>query len=55
MDGMRLEHVFEFKHLGCVLDESGTNEAECGRKAASRRRVAGVIRSLVNVRGLQLE
>ena len=27
--GMRLEHVSKFKYLGCVLDESGTEEAEC--------------------------
>ena len=24
----RLEHVSEFKYLGCVLDESGTHKAE---------------------------
>ena len=24
---MRLEHVSEFKYFGCVLDESGTDEA----------------------------
>ena len=35
--------------LGNVLDKSGTDGAECSR------RVAGVIRSLVNVRDLQLE
>ena len=29
--------------------------AECSRKVASRRRVAGVIRYLVNARSLQLE
>ena len=38
-----------------VLDESGTNGAECNRKAVSRRRVAGAIRSLVNARDLQLK
>ena len=27
VDGMRLEHVSEFTYLGCVLDESGTDEA----------------------------
>ena len=27
VDGMRLEHASEFKYLGCVLDESSTNEA----------------------------
>ena len=39
--------------MGCVLDESGTDGAECSRKVASVRRVAGAIRSLVNT--LQLE
>ena len=53
-DRMRLEHVSEFKYLECVLDE-GTDKAECHRKVASRRRVAGAFRSLVNGRGLQLE
>ena len=38
-----------------VLDESGTDEAECTKKVASGRRVAGAIRSLVNPRSLQLE
>ena len=47
---IRLEHVSEFKYFGCVLDESGTDVAEC-----SRRRVAGAIRSLVTARSLQLE
>ena len=28
VDGMQLKHVSEFKYLGCVLDESGTDEAE---------------------------
>ena len=32
------------------MDESGTYRAECSRKMASRRKVAGVIRSLVNAR-----
>ena len=49
MDGICLEHVLEFKYLGFVLDESGTDGAECGK------RVAGAIRSLVNARVLQLE
>ena len=26
VDGMLLEHVSEFKYLGCVLNESGTDE-----------------------------
>ena len=29
VDGMRLENVSDFNYLGCVLDESGTDEAEC--------------------------
>ena len=24
VDGIRLDHVLEFKYLGCVLEESGT-------------------------------
>ena len=39
--GICLEHVLEFKYLGCVLDKSGTEEAEYSKK------VAGSIRSLV--------
>ena len=45
VDGIRLEHVSEFKHLGCVLDESDTDGAECNRKVASGRKVADAIRS----------
>ena len=45
MNRIRLDHVSEFKFLGCVLDESGT---ECSRKVTSGRRFAGAIRSLVN-------
>ena len=55
VDGMQLEQVLEFKYLGCVLDELGTDEPECCRKLVSERRIAGVIRSLVNARGLQHE
>ena len=43
-----LEHVSEFKYLGCVWDESGTGELVSPRKVASGRMVAGGIRSLVN-------
>ena len=32
VDGIRLEHVLEFKYLGCVLDESVTDEAECSSR-----------------------
>ena len=28
VDRIHLEHLLEFKYLGCVLDESGTDEAE---------------------------
>ena len=48
-------HVSEFKYMGFVLDESDTDGAECSRKAASGRRVASAIRSLVNARDLQLK
>ena len=37
-----------------VLDESGTDGAECSWKVASGRMVAGAIRSLVNARDLQV-
>ena len=50
VDGIRLEHVSEFKYLVCVLDESSTDGADF-----SRVNVAGAIRSLVNARDLQLE
>ena len=55
VDGVRLEHVSEFKYYEYVLDESGTDKEECNKKVASRRRVAGATRSLVNVGDLQLE
>ena len=45
----------EFIYLGCVLDESGTDKADCHWKMVSGRRVAGAIRYLVNARDLQLE
>ena len=37
------------------MEEAGTDETECSRKVASGRRVAGVIRSLVNARDLKIE
>ena len=37
------------------MDESGTDGAECSRKVASGRRVAGTIRSLVKASSLSLE
>ena len=50
-----LEHVSEFKYFGCALEESGADGAEFSMMVACGRRVAGVIRSLVNVSDLQLE
>ena len=55
INGVCLEHVSEFKYLGCVLDKLRIDMAECSRKVVSGRRVAGAIRSLVNVRDLQIE
>ena len=55
IDGIRLEHVLELKYLGCFLEESGTDGAECSRKVASKRRVADIMKSLVNARNLSLE
>ena len=55
VDGMRLDHVSEIKYFGCVLDSSGTDEADCRRMAASGRSVAGAIRSPFNAKGLQFE
>ena len=40
---VRLEHVSEFKYFGCILDESGTDGAECSKKGASREKFAGAI------------
>ena len=40
VDGIRLEHVSEFKYFGYIMDESGTEVVECSRKVASGRRVA---------------
>ena len=54
VDGVRLGQRSELKYLGCVLNESGTDDSEYHRKVASRRRVAGDIRSLVTARDLQL-
>ena len=47
--------MLEFKYLGYVLDESGTDVAERCRKMESGRKVAGAVRSLFNARGLQLD
>src|SRR5678815_5467279 len=55
VDGEQLEKVSEFKYSGYVLDEKGTDDAECSRKVVNGRKVAGAIKSLVNVKGLSLE
>ena len=55
VDEILLEYVSEFKYLRYLLDESGTDGAECNRKVESGRRVTVAIKSLVNVRDLQLE
>ena len=39
----------------CVADESGTNGSEWCRRVVSGRKFAGVVRSLVNARSLQLK
>ena len=41
--------------FGMCLDMSGTDKADCSRKVASGRNVAGAMRSLANARDLQLE
>ena len=52
---MQLEHVSEYKYLGCFLDVSSTDKAEYHKKAVSGRRVTGAIMSLVKAKDLQLE
>ena len=37
VDGIHLEHVSEFKYLGCALDKSGIDEAGCRGKFSGRR------------------
>src|SRR5678816_3292259 len=37
LDGEQLEQVSEFKYLGYVLDEKGTDDAECSRKVVNGR------------------
>ena len=34
LDGIRLEHVSKFKYFVCVLEDLGTDGAECNRKVA---------------------
>ena len=55
LDDELLEQVSEFKYLGYMLDEMGTDDVECDRKVSSGRRVAGAIKSLVNGKSLSFE
>ena len=41
MNEIRLDRVSEFKYLKYILGESGIDVAECHRKEASGRKVAG--------------
>ena len=36
-------HTSEFKYLGCVLDESGTDQAKCSSMVVSGGGVAGAL------------
>ena len=49
-----MEYVPEFKYLGHLLSDSGTDETVCPRRVVSGMKVAGAIRSLVNVRVFSL-
>ena len=42
VNGIRLDHLFEFKYLKCVLDESDADGVECNRKVASGKRVVNI-------------
>ena len=54
IDGIRLL-LEQFKYLGCILEKSGTDGAECSSRVVSGRRVADAIRFLVSARDLQCE
>ena len=41
VDEICLEHILEFKYLGCVIHKSGKDGKECSRKVARGRRIAG--------------
>ena len=55
LDGEILEQVSEFKYLGYVMNEKGTDDAECNRKVSNGRKMAGAIKTLVNAKGLDIE
>ena len=52
IDRIHLKQISEFKYLGCLLDDSHTDKAECSTKLASEKSVADAIRSLVDSRDL---
>src|SRR5678815_5767524 len=55
LEGEQLEQVSDFKYLGYMLDDKGTDDAKCSRKVVNGRKLAGAIKSLVDVKGLSLE
>src|SRR5678816_842231 len=55
LDGEQLEQMSEFKYLGYMVDEKGPNDAECSMKVVNGRKMAGAIKSLVDVKGISLE
>ena len=50
VDGERLGQVSKLRYLGCILNESNTDVAECCSKVTSERKTAGAIRSLFSDR-----
>ena len=46
-------HEARFYCIWDVLDELGTNKAECHRMIVNMRRIASFKRSLINVKGLK--
>src|SRR5678816_2738899 len=55
LDGEHLEQMSEFKYLGYIVDEKGTDDAECSMKVVKGRKMAGAIKSLVDAKGIRLE
>ena len=54
MNGHVLERVNDFKYLGSVVNDRGTDVDDCNARVASGRKVAGAIRLLVNERNLNM-
>ena len=53
--GIHLEHVSEFKYLGCVLEKNQLGMRKYSRKVMSGKRFASAFRSLGNAQSFQLE